>query len=190
MKIKSIISICNAEKGVDIYGVGEKFEQFFSCNNAMYLMVGLPKLDEAAAYMLFGIPVDKRDKFEVSIAEGYPHRFDLYSSVEGEVEAARGGGVKIKAFGGEYEPIGTSQGAVFIATKYLAPFDDLKNGIRLYERIDKHGKIYFAVKEGFMLVGIIRPEPIIDEWLCNSLSKLSELVKVANGNGQGVMEDI
>lgn len=41
-----------------------------------------------------------------------------------------------------------------------------------------------------MLVGIIRPEPIINEWLCNGLSEISELVKVANGNGQGVVEDI
>ena len=189
MKVKSIISICNAEKGVDIYGVGDKFEQFFSCNNAMYLMSGLPKLDESSAYMLFGVPVDKQEKFNVSIAEGYPQRFDLSSCDEGEVTVARSS-IRIKVFGGEYEPIGTSQGVVFISTKYLAPFDDAKNGVVLYERIDKYGKIYFAVKEGFMLVGVICPEPITNEWLCNSFSKLSELTKTALDNGQGVVEEI
>ena len=60
----------------------------------------------------------------------------------------------------------------------------------LYERIDKYGKIYLAVKEGFMLVGIIRPEAITNEWLCNSFSKLSELTKTAFDNGQGVVEEI
>lgn len=189
MKVKSIISICNAEKGVDIYGVGDKFEQFFSCNNAMYLMSGLPKLDELAAYMLFGVPEDKQEKFNVSIAEGYPQRFDLSSSYEGEVAVARSS-IRIKVFGGEYEPIGTSQGAVFISTKYLAPFDDSKNGVTLYERIDKYGKIYLAVKEGFMLVGIIRPEAITNEWLCNSFNKIAELTKAAFDNGQGIVEEI
>ena len=55
MKIKSIISICNAEKGVDVYGIGEGFEQFFAANSAMYLMSGLPKLGEEEIYMLFGV---------------------------------------------------------------------------------------------------------------------------------------
>ena len=188
MKIKSIISICNAEKGVDVYGVGEGFEQFFSARNAMYLMSGLPKLGEAEIYMLFGIPLDKQDKFDVNIADGYPHRFDL-SSRSDDVAVARSN-IKIKAFGGEYEPIGTSQGVVYISTKYLAPFDDSKEGVHLYERFDKHGKVYFAVKEGFMLVGVIRPEAITNDWLVNSFSKLAELTKVAFDNGQGVVEEI
>ena len=188
MKIKSIISICNAEKGVDIYGVGDGYEQFFSANNAMYLMSGLPKLGEAEAYMLFGIPIDKQDKFEIHIVEGYPHRFDL-SSRNDDVGAARSN-IKIKAFGGEYEPIGTSQGVVYISSRYLTPFDDIKEGVQLYERIDRHGKIYLVVKAGFMVVGIITPELITNEWLCNSLDKLATLTKTAYDNGQGVTEEI
>lgn len=188
MKIKSIISICNAEKGVDIYGVGEGYEQFFAANNAMYLMSGLPKLGEDEIYMLFGIPLDKQEKFNVSIAEGYPHRFDLTSRND-DVMVARSS-IKIRSFGGEYEPIGTSQGIVYISTRYLAPFDDFKEGVQLYERIDRYGKIYLVVKSGFMVVGIICPEAITNEWLCESLGKLAELTKTAFDNGQGIVEEV
>lgn len=188
MKVKSIISICNAEKGVDIYGVGEGYEQFFAANNAMYLMSGLPKLGEDEIYMLFGIPLDKQEKFNVSIAEGYPKRFDLSSRTD-DVMVARSS-IKIRSFGGEYEPIGTSQGIVYISTRYLAPFDDFKEGVQLYERIDRYGKIYLVVKSGFMVVGIICPEAITNAWLCESLGKLAELTKAAFDNGQGIVEEV
>lgn len=188
MKIKSIISICNAEKGVGVYGVGEEYEQFFSANNALYLMSGLPKLGEDEIYMLFGIPLDKRDKFTVAIHEEYPHRFDL-SPRSDDTDVSRSN-IRIKAFGGEYEPIGTSQGVVYISSRYLAPFDDIKEGIRLYERVDRYGKLYLIVKAGFMIVGVIQPELITNEWLCGALGKLAELTKVAYENGQGVTDEI
>ena len=188
MKIKSIISICNAEKGVGVYGVGEEYEQFFSANNALYLMSGLPKLGEDEIYMLFGIPLDKRDKFTVAIHEEYPPRFDL-SPRSDDTDVSRSN-IRIKAFGGEYEPIGTSQGIVYISTRYLAPFDDFKEGVQLYERIDRYGKIYLVVKSGFMVVGIICPEAITNAWLCESLGKLAELTKAAFDNGQGIVEEV
>ena len=79
-------------------------------------------------------------------------------------------------------PIVTSLGVVYIHNKYLMPFKDSERGVDLYERINEAGELYIAVKEGFMLCGLIRPLDIITKEFSDSLCKLADLTRVSFEN--------
>ena len=64
----------------------------------------------------------------------------------------------------------------------MNPFADADGGYELYERIDAFGRVYIAVKSGFLLLGIISPYDLINEEFVNTLKSLLDLSRVALSN--------
>lgn len=57
----------------------------------------------------------------------------------------------------ELEPLKTSQGIKYINTRYLEPFADIETGYEIYERTREDGMLYFAIKSGLILCGVVLP---------------------------------
>lgn len=46
---------------------------------------------------------------------------------------------------------------MYINTRYLEPFADIETGYEIYERTREDGMLYFAIKSGLILRGIVLP---------------------------------
>lgn len=181
MKIKAIESICKANKTILLGEAGGV--QWISDGAGCYPLHGLPILDEGNVFTIFDIPEDKRNKFFFDPSGSFLATPDISDTVPGEQQLEQG---KLALFAGGRVllPLKTASGLVFINNKHLAPFNDSENGVVLFERIDKRGKTYIAVKEGFILVGIIYPLNVITKELVEELEALSKLALVAALNGE------
>lgn len=63
-------------------------------------------------------------------------------------------------------------------------FSDIDAGYELYERTTAQGKPYIAVKNGFMLLGIISPYDLVNETFINNLDEILKLSRIALFNKQ------
>ena len=84
--------------------------------------------------------------------------------------------------GRNLEPLKTSQGVAFIDKRYLSPFENTDNGYELYERTAKSGGIYFAVKSGFLLLGIVAPYDLVSERFIMKLKELLVMSQIVWAN--------
>lgn len=77
----------------------------------------------------------------------------------------------------------TSQGIDFIDKKYFAPFTDMDEAyLRVFERYTKDGDLYFAVKNGFELVGILLPAKVITKEFVENIEAMSKACTLALQN--------
>lgn len=181
MKIKAIESICKSNKTIMLGEAGGV--QWISDGGGCYPLHGLPILDEGNVFTIFDVPEDKRAKFFFDPSGSFLATPDISDNVSGEQQLEQGA-LAIYAGGRVLLPLKTASGLVFINNKYLAPFNDSESGVTLFERTDVTGKTYIAVKEGFLLVGIIYPQNIITKELVHELEDLSKLALVAALNGE------
>ncbi len=77
----------------------------------------------------------------------------------------------------------TSQGIAFVDKKYFAPFTDMDEAyLRVFERYTKDGDLYFAVKNGFELVGIILPTNVIEKDFVEDMESMAKACRLALQN--------
>lgn len=182
MKIKKIESICKARKTIFIYDTLSI--QWISNGQVYYPLYKFPSLNEDNVFAMFDIPEDKQSKFQFGAYSTLPPQFDFSDTTDNE-EMILTGNLLIQKNGYLLLPLKTQFGLIFIDTRYLAPFDDIEEGVQLYQRIDQFGKTYIAVKSGFSLFGIILPlDNIIDDKLIAEFEELTSLSKVALKNKQ------
>lgn len=178
MKIKQIESILKAEKTIIV--VETSACQWLGNGAAFYPVHNLPKLTKENIFTIFDIPEEKRDKFYFEERE-LPNWLNFEDTDKSEQMLDRGS-IGINAKGRALEPLKTSLGITFINERYLKPFADADGGYELYERIDAFGRVYIAVKSGFLLLGIISPYDLINEEFVNTLKSLLDLSRVALSN--------
>jgi len=181
MKIKAIEAICKQQRHIRLYNTARG--QWISAGSAAYPLYSLPKLDEDGLLTIFDIPEDKRSKYYVEIGDKLPSAYDFSDASDGEAMLEIYP-IEVSAYGGIVVPIVTSLGVVYINKKQLKPFDDIERGVDLYERINDAGQLYIAVKDGFMLCGIILPLNIITKEFTEELCKLADLTAVSYSNAQ------
>lgn len=186
MKLKQIESILKPNKNVMLYTTDEA--QWIGDGGAMYPIYGMPHLTEENILIMWDIPEDKRGKWCFRYGDSL-HPSMFADSVDGEQLIERGMS-PICVTGAIVEPLKTEQGVLFIAQRYLKPFDDLENGYDLYARLDSRGVPYIAVKEGYALVGIVYPMSIIDDKFIAELEELLELSRLAKDNRYGTKSDV
>lgn len=174
MKIKQIESILKQEKTIIVAETPSC--QWLSNGAAFYPVYNLPKLTKENIFTLFDVAEDKREKFYFE-ERALPTflNFEDGDSTEQMIER---GTMSIIAQGRVLEPLKTSQGIAFINSRYLKPFADADNGYELYERIDEFGRVYIAVKSGFMLLGIIAPYDLVSDSFITTLETWLELSRV------------
>ncbi|OGO90328.1 MAG: hypothetical protein A2Y17_12225 [Clostridiales bacterium GWF2_38_85] len=180
MKIKSIASICKNNKSVILYE--GKSCQWISDGAAIYPLFGLPKMTKENIFTMFDVPEEKQSGFYFDSKEELPSF--CFSDADGGERLLDRATLSVCAKGHVVEPLKTSLGIAFINEKYLAPFGDCVNGFELYERVTKSGQVYIAVKEGFILLGIIMPYDLVNEEFVNDLNSLFQLSSVALANKQ------
>ena len=77
----------------------------------------------------------------------------------------------------------TSQGVAFIEKRYFAPFTDMDEAyLRVFERYTKDGDLYFAVKNGLELVGILLPANVIEKDFVEDIEAMANACRLALQN--------
>lgn len=183
MKINSIQQICKGAKRIELYTVADKSIQWISDGGAFYPLYNLPQLKQENIFTMFDIPENKQDKIRFEHKNALPQAMSFEDHANGETQLELGG-ISVCTRGQVLLPLKTSLGIVYINQKYLAPFKDSKNGVALHERITPSGEVYIAVKEGFLLTGIIRPLDIITKGFVDELESIYKLSAVAAENNK------
>ncbi len=177
MKISSIQQICKSAKRIELFSPSAKISpaQWLSDGYAFYPLYNLPELEEENVLALFDIPESKQKNISFSHSYVLPETIQFKDTVKNEQEVEFSN-ISISTRGMLLLPLKTSLGIIYINQKHLKPFSDAENGVQLYERYTPGGEIYIAVKEGFLLTGIIRPyDNIITEEFIKELERIYRL---------------
>ena len=181
MKISTIQQICKGAKRIELFSATSTSLQWISDGGAFYPLYNLPEMEEENVFALFDIPEKKQNKIHFEHKRHLPEALNFMDTVEFE-NALEFGNISIYARGRVLRPLKTSIGIIYINEKYLKPFADAENGVQLYERYTPGGEVYVAVKEGFLLTGIILPYDIITKEFVDELKTIYELSSVAAEN--------
>ena len=187
MKIKSIQQICKGAKRIELY-TGEGEVQWISEGGAYYPLYNLPALDEESVLTLFDIPESKREKIRMEIRHALPQCLSIADRDSSE-RLLEQGHITVCVHGRVMLPLQTSHGTVYINSKYMMPFSDIEAGVQLYERHTASGALYIAVKEGFLLTGIILPQDIITNEFVKELQALHEGTEASFEHKKGLYID-
>lgn len=177
IKLKRIESILKQRKTIII--VEADGQQWLSDGCAFYPVVDLPKLTRDNVFAIFDIPYEKRENY--TVAERTVPGF-CFESIDPTEKLADRRKTHLLYDGRCLAPVITSQGLLFMDAKYLSPFAGTVDGVEIYERINDAGQSYFAVKSGFLLMGVILPVMVRPEPLLQELGAWSALLKIAIEN--------
>lgn len=178
IKLKQVETLLKKRKTIiTMYANGS---QWLSDGSAFYPVSGLPKLDEDNIFAIFDVPFEKREGFYFSEIDPPPLNFEDNDSAE----LLAGKSETLIVLGGRVLcPVSTSQGLAFLDIKYMRPFyDPSGEGFDVYERTDEKGQIYFAVKSGFLLHGLILPVKVDYTPFIETLSRWQRMSLLAQSN--------
>lgn len=179
MEIKKIIGLC--KKSNVLHLIEQDGVQWLSDGFGMYPLFDLPRFDEETICRTFDISEKKAAKMAIRYDLMPPASLCLDNETEDEVVCD----FDDELFGGVI-PVQTSQGVMFIRRDHLSPFNDTaQDTLQLFERHSPKGGTYFAVKVGFMLVGIVMPFDCINERFVDKLKRISEQCEIALFNKAG-----
>ena len=188
MKIKAIERIVKGARQIHIHN-DPKYGQWIEMGGAMYPLEGLPKLNGDQLLAFLDVPEDKRNSYDVINSDYLPSVFNYADSADKE-EALEPSFIHINYCGTVFEAVATDSGMAFIDSRLLKPFDDLENGIALFERHTLAGDTYIAVKSGLLLKGILLPSRCISERFSDELMRIAKLTALALENDtNGVVEE-
>lgn len=126
---------------------------------ALYPLLKMPELDEEGFYALFDINDIQSAGYSFK-RTNLPDGTSLEDAISEENELKRIP-LKICCESRELEPIITSQGLCFIDEDHIKPVCN-ESYMKIFERYNAKGELYFAVKNGLMLVAIIAPYKLND----------------------------
>ena len=182
MEIKKIINLCKKSGKLRIFE--NEGAQWISDGAAAYPLFGLPYFTEESICAAYDILGKKAEKMHITFDLKLPSYLDFSDYAEGETECKRG-----SPLFGALIPITTAHGIEFIQSKYLTPFTDSDdNMLFIYERTNAAGMTYFAIKDGFMLVGLVMPYDCINEEFVKRLKDLAEQCEISLENKRAAAE--
>lgn len=168
MKVKKIIDICKKSKSLALYNLADEDLQYISNGCALYPLWNLPHFNFDSICNTFDISEKKRERISFRSFTELPANICIDDIKAGKTMCEKYPDMSI----GNYMPIKTELGLKFIDKQYLTPFDDMEN-TELYLRISATDKSeYFAVKQGFMLYGIIFPANVVSEQFVADLGEI------------------
>ena len=168
MKLKAIEAICKARKTI-IVTTGPN-GQWIGDGSAFYPIYDLPDLDENIILTIFDVPEDERGKWVYNWHQMQALNFaDLDDSerlVQADMLVLQYGGRSLAA-------IATREHISFLDTTYLKPYK--RGSYELYERMSTAGQVYFTVKSGFELIGVIAPCSVVTKDIAEKLERMAVL---------------
>ena len=182
MKLKKIIDLCKKAGAFYLFEDEVNECQWLSDGFACYPLYGVPRLDEDTLCTLFDISDKAREKLVFRHEYSLPKRLCFADAMPGEARCEEYPMLLGEGKNGVM-PYKTSQGVQFLACKHVAPFDGESGGmLEVWERTAGDGHVYFAVKSGLLLVGIVEPYDVINESFVESLGSLFAMCEVALQN--------
>lgn len=181
MKIKKIVDLIK-KRGVLIIYEDADGAQLLSDGQAIYPVVDMPSLDAVLFCSMYDITDKQTNKMVIQDCIPLPEHLDFSDCVENE-KPVKECFINIETSNRILVPYETSQGIAFIDKKYLAPFSDMdEQMLCICERYTSAGQLYFAVKNGMLLVGIIYPYKCIDEHFVEDINLLAKGCTIALQN--------
>lgn len=179
MKIKKVESILKSSKTIITFKSNDNC-QWIGNGAAFYPVNNLPTLTKENIFAMFDIPENKQDKFYFEERE-LPEALCFKDTDETERILDRSE-YAINTQGRNLEPLKTSQGISFIDKRLLSPFEKEESGYEIYERTSTSGGVYFAIKSGFLLLGVVGSYDLISDNFIEKLEILLSLSRVAWDN--------
>lgn len=144
--IKSSETMCAVVDGSGTMWIGDL--------HSLYPLWGLPVMDNDQLYTLLDIDDKKAEKLTAA------------SFFEVNLEDVDGDELQIERYPlnlSGHMVYHTSRGAAFVEARYMRPLYDLKGEVTYWQRVNRHGMLYIAVKVGLLLRAILLP----NEYQCN-----------------------
>lgn len=183
MKIKKIIKLCKDSHKLALFADSTRKMKWLSDGYAIYPLQGCPIFDEDSFCNTYEINDSQRNKIVFRINEELPQGYDFSDTDNFESITEK---MPLSVNYSSYDSVAfkTEFGVVFVKRSHLHPFDDYDSkDLSFMLRTNKSGQPYFAVKNGFMLIGIIEPLKVIDRTFCEELMNFTKQVEVTFYNG-------
>ncbi len=180
MKIKKIIDLIKKSGILAIYD--SKDCQWLSDGYGIYPASDIPEVNSVTLCAMYDLTAKQVDKLRIIDRIALPTSYNFADTVEEEKIVPE---CPIEIIVGDKRLVAyaTSQGIAFIDKRYLAPFADMdETMLRVHERYTTDGDLYFAVKNGFMLVGVIEPAKVINSDFVKSINSMSTACTIALQN--------
>lgn len=176
MKIKKIVDMCRREGVVKIYD-GEDDTQWISNGYACYPLYDVPELSEDEFFTVFDFSAKQRD-------ETIFQRADLPESVSfNDVDATERLCEKLTPsipYGSRLLiPYETVRGIKFLDAEYLDPLIGESGASEVFERVNKKGEPYFAIKVGMCLRAIVTPFNAVNRSFVDNIEKIYSLCRAS-----------
>lgn len=178
MKIKKILSLCKNAGQLTLYSNPDRDIQWLSDGRAIYPLIGCPKFDEDSFCNTYEITDSQRKKMAFRINEPLPINFNFDDTDDYETETEK---MPLTVTYSTYDAVAykTQCGIEFANRAHMQPFGDYSGrDIVCTLRTDESGVPYFAIKNGFMLIGIVLPLKIICKSFINDLKSFERQVEV------------
>ncbi len=191
MKTKKIIDLCKKQNVLILIDDKKSELQWVSDGKAIYPLLGLPKFSLTQLCLTYDIDTKKQDKMTLQVWNTLPLDFDFSDNGDEDSECCQSVDFGFAFDDSSALPLKTKDGINFVDKKYLAPLSDVQSEVRIYTRYDVSGRMYFVLKVGFMLYGVVTPmKNIVNEHFIAELERLTNLCKDAMNNKIEVVDGI
>lgn len=176
MKIKKIVALIKESKCLTIFD--GKDCQWLSDGFAMY-----PVFKDTEISPEFLCDMHDIDTKKMAIRnEMLPTLFNYADICKNEKQLQKSN-IEIVYHGKHLIGYETSEGISFVEKRYFAPFADMDESyLMVYERYTSTGTMYFAVKNGMNLVGIVLPKKVITKEFVEDITAMSTACTIALQN--------
>lgn len=177
MKIKKIVDLCKKSKVLILYEGNEC--QWLSNGKSFYPLYGLPKFNLEQLCKTYDI----NEKTKAKIATAVERQLPEFLNFEDIDEFENGCTIQDLGFvlnGGTTLPLMTNSGIKFVDKKYISPLDDSQDNISIYSRNTSTGEMYFVLKIGFMVYGVVlQKKDVLTKDFIDKIENLLMLCKKA-----------
>lgn len=179
MKLEEIKKLCKKNKTIILhkrkYGLNgfEMVEQWLGDDKGYFLLQGCPEFSEGNIYAVFDINDEDKytfiDRDLKTIGVSLEDEDDTEIGIETSL-------INITIENKQFVTAFTSEGATLIDLHYFKPFSDFEPKCELFERKTNSGNLYFVMKYGMLVVGVIMPQIYRVNNFYEEFSKLSREV--------------
>lgn len=177
MKIKKLAALCKSEETIVVKSKGNY--QWIGTGLAMFPVYNLPILTQSEICAMFDFSKNLSEDINYRFVENTEINFDDTCECENRLEPLI---TSVNWLGETYKMYITSKGVAFLKESLLAPIND-EGDLEIYERFNGRN-IYFAVKRGLLIVGLIMPV-YLNEKFNDELQQISRIYANQIGSADG-----
>lgn len=187
MTFDKVKALCKKAKVITLFNTDDC--QWLGDDKAIYPLYEHPEYNKDTIANVLSLDEKKKSEMRYNIGD-FPLAFNHNDTIKDE-KLCGVFGVSISWMGESLIPLQTSQGLKVIQSKYISPV--IKDNYEFYERKSPQGKVYIAIKVGFMLEAIVTPcHMYVSESLVTELYNLAESASEAvtnSMNEEGLKDD-